>query len=808
MESIFHDVRYALRQLRKAPGFACTAIFILAIGIGGTTAIFSALNPILFEPLPYPHASRIMMIWYAGEDGTRSPQAFHTYRELAERNRSFETVAVMKPWQPTLVGAYQPERIDGQQVSAAYFHTLGMAPAIGRDFFPSDDVFNGPKVVILSNGLWRRRFGGERSVIGQQIRLDDQSFTVIGVMPSAFENVLAPSAEAWSPLQYNAANITSTDTREWGHHLRMVGRLRAGVSQSQARNDLAWIASTPVPEFPRPRWATLAQGFTVDSLQDDVTRGVKPALVAVFGAVILVLLIACVNVTNLVLARGAQRQGEIAMRAALGAAPPRLIRQLITESLLLAILGGALGMLITQAGIRLLIALSPPGLPRVNAIRLDAAAFAFAFAITLLIGIAVGLIPALQSSRRDLQDALQQTSQRTAGSHQLTRRVFVVAEVALALVLLVSAGLLLHSLKRLFAVSPGFAANGMLSLQVQTYGKKYDDDPVCHQFFEQALDAVRQVPGVTAAAFTSQLPLSGDSDVYGARFEGDGPDTAYPVYRYAVTPGFFSALSIPLKHGRLLDDRDATNTPPVILISESLARHRFPNQDPIGKRVHVGGLATSPMFTVIGVVGDVKQMSLALGEADAVYTTPEQWHWADGTLSLVVRTRGNAATFVSAVKNAIWSVDKDQPIVRVAMMDDLLAASAAQRHFVLILFQAFGLIALTLAATGIYGVLSASVTERTREIGVRAALGAQRSGLVALVFRQGMTLTVLGIGIGAVGAIVASQTLTSLLFGVSRLDPLTYLAVIALLVAVAVIACGIPAWRAARIDPIVALRYE
>jgi len=808
MESIFQDIRYALRQLRKAAGFACTAILILAIGIGGTTAIFSALKPILFEPLPYPHASRIMMIWYAGEDGTRAPQAFHTYRELAERSRSFETVAVMKPWQPTVVGADQPERIDGQQVSASYFRTLGVTPAIGRDFLPSDDVLNGPKVVVLSNGLWQRRFAGDRSVVGQQIRLDDQSLTVIGVMPSAFENVLAPSAEAWSPLQYNAGNVTSADTREWGHHLRMVGRLRAGVSEHQAKNDLAWIVSTPVPEFPRPRWAAVSQGFIVDSLQDDVTRGVKPALLAVFGAVILVLLIACVNVTNLILTRGTQRQGEIAMRAALGAAPPRLIRQLTTESLLLALLGGAFGILVTQAGIRLLIALSPSGLPRVNAIRLDASVFAFGFIIALFIGLAVGLIPALQSSRRDLHDALQQSSQRTAGSNQFTRRLLVIAEVALALVLLVSAGLLLHSLKRLFAVSPGFAANGMLSMQVQTYGKKYDDDRVCHQFFAQALDAVRQVPGVTAAAFTSQLPLSGDSDVYGARFEEDGPGTGYPVYRYAATPGYFSALSIPLKRGRLLDERDTTNAPPVILISESLARRRYPNQDPIGKRVHVGGLATSPMFAIVGVVGDVKQMSLALGETDAVYTTPEQWHWADGTLSLVVRTRGDATGFVPAIKNAIWSVDKDQPIVRVAMMDALLAASAAERHFVLPLFQAFGLIALALAATGIYGVLSASVTERTREIGVRAALGAQRSGLVALVLRQGMTLTGLGIGIGALGALAASQALTSLLFGVSRLDPLTYLAVIALLSAVAVIACGIPAWRAAKIDPMVALRYE
>ncbi len=808
MEALFQDLRYAFRQLRKAPGFACAAILILALGIGGTSAIFSALNPILFEPLPYPNASRVMMIWYVDEDGVRAPQAFHTYRELTQRSQSFEAVAVMKTWQPTLIAADQPERIDGQQVSAAYFRALGVTPALGRDFQPFDDVFNGPKVVILSDGLWRRRFGGDASILERQIRLDDENYTVIGVMPSTFDNVLAPSAGAWSPLQYNTGNIASSETREWGHHLRMAGRLRAGVSLKQARSDLAWIASAPVVEFPRPAWAALKQGLAVDLLQDDITRGVKPALLAVFGAVILVLLTACVNVTNLVLARGAQRQGEIAMRAALGAAPPRLIRQLVTESLLLAIFGGALGMAVTEAGIRLLLALSPPGLPRVNAIRVDGAVFAFSFGVTVIIGLAVGLIPALHASRRDLQNALRQSSQRTAGNHQLTRRAFVVAEVALALILLVSAGLLLHSLRRLFAVPAGFEASGMLSMQVQTYGRKYDDDRLCHQFFAQALDAVRAVPGVTAAAFTSQLPLSGDSDVYGAKFEGDSPEVGSAVYRYAVTPGYFESVHIPLRRGRLLDDRDTTNTPPAMLISESLAKRRFPNQDPIGKRVHVGGRPDSPLFTIVGVVGDVKQMSLTLSDTDAVYTTTTQWHWADGTLSLVVRTRGDAAQFVPAIKNAIWSVDREQPIVRVAMMDDLLAASAIERRFVLILFEAFGLIGLTLAATGIYGVLSGSVAERTREIGVRSALGATRSSIVALVFRQGITLAGLGVVLGLAGAVAASQAIAAMLFGVSRLDPLTYLGVIALLAAVSAIACCVPAWRAARIDPMVALRYE
>ena len=345
-------------------------------------------------------------------------------------------------------------------------------------------------------------------------------------------------------------------------------------------------------------------------------------------------------------------------------------------------------------------------------------------------------------------------------------------------------------------------------MRVQTYARRYDDDRVRHQFFEQALDAVRKVPGVTAVAFTSQLPLSGDVDAYGAHFEGDSPEVGYPVFRYSITPGYFQALRIPLRRGRLLDDRDTTNTPSVILISESLAKHKFPNQDPIGKRLHVGGLADSPLYTVVGVVGDVKQMSLALNDSDAVYTTTQQWHWADATLSLVARTRGNATSLVPSIKSAIWSVDKDQPVVRVALLDDLLAASAAERRFVLILFEAFGLVALALAATGIFGVLSGSVTERTREIGVRSALGASRRTLVVLVLRQGMTLSAVGVLLGLVGAAVATQAIAALLFGVSRLDPVTYLGVIVLLASVSVVACGIPAWRAAKVDPVVALRCE
>jgi putative ABC transport system permease protein len=810
--TFLHDFRYALRQLRKNPGFAGTAILILGLGIGATTAIFSAVNPILFEPLPYPHAGRMVMIWYAGDDGSRIPQTFHTYRELAERSRAFESIAVMNPWQPTLSGALQPERLDGQLVSASYFRTLGVAPAMGRDFQAFDDVLRGPRVVILSNASWRTHFGADTAIIGRNIKLDDDNYAVIGVMPAGFDNVLAPSSQFWAPLQYDTGNMAWQQTREWGHHLRMLARLRPGVSLLQARGDLDRISHRPVPEFPRPAWASLDKGLIANPLRDDIVSGVKPALMAILGAVILVLLIACVNVTNLLLARSARRRGEFAMRAALGAGPSRLVRQLLTESLVLATLGGALGMFVAQFGVGALVALSPPELPRVEAIRLDGTVFAFALGITAVVGLGLGLISARQAARGNLHRGVQENSARTAGGRQLTRRTLVVAEVAMALVLLVSAGLMLRSLTRLFAIDPGFDSSHVLTMQVEESGHRFDDDRARNRFFMQALEAVRQVPGVSAAAFTSQLPLSGDFESFGVQFQSDPKDHSEAGLRYAVSPGYFEAMRIPLRRGRLLDERDVMGAPQAVLLSESFAQRKFPGQDPLGQRVRVGpdiGRADRPWGTIVGVVGDVKQASLALSESDAFYTATSQWSWVDRAQSLVVRAQtGDLAALTPAIKNAVWSIDRGQPIVRVATMDSLLARSEAERRFVLVLFEAFGVVALMLAATGIYGVLSGSVTERMREIGVRVAVGATRGDILALIIRQGMALSALGIVIGLAGAVVASHALISLLFGISRLDPATYFAVIALLAGVSVIACGVPAWRAAQIDPASTLRAE
>jgi len=453
VETLVADLRHAARQLRSAPGFTAVTLLTLALGIGATTAIFSAVNPILFAPLPYAQPARIVMILELGSDGSRNAGTFGMYHGFAERARSMASIAVFKPWQPTMTGVDQPERFDGQRVTARYFQVLGVSPTIGRDFQESDDRLNGPNVAILSDALWRRRFGGDRAIVGRQITLDGNSYSVIGVMPGGFENVLAPHAELWAPLQYDMSQ-----GRAWGHHLRTVARLRPGVTVDQATRELDLLGHE-VLKAQRPESYGPDVQFRATSLQDDVTRGVRPALLAILGAVILVLVIACVNVTNLLLARGAHRRGEFALRAALGARRSRLVRQLLTESLLLAAMGGVVGMAVAILGVRALVALSPPDLPRVGAIAVDGTVFAFGLGITTLIGLAFGLTPALQAARSNPHDDLQHGSRRTAGGHRRTRGALVVAEVAIALVLLACSGLLLRSLQRLFAVPVGFDAS-------------------------------------------------------------------------------------------------------------------------------------------------------------------------------------------------------------------------------------------------------------------------------------------------------------------------------------------------------------
>lgn len=809
LDSLGADARYAFRHLRRSPGFACTAILILALGIGACTAIFSAIKPVLLDSLPYPQAARIMMIWEGSGSDRPSPVTFGTFHGLAERSHSFAALAVMKPWQPTLIARDRPERFEGQRVSADYFRALGIAPRLGRDFNASDDRFRGPNTVILSDAVWRRDFAADSSIVGQPMRLDGELYTVIGVMPRAFENVLAPAAELWAPLQYNPS--LPPDGREWGHHLRMVGRLQGRVTRAQAASELQLILPALAQEHAQGYDSTGGppQGMIVNELQSDLTNGVRPALFAVLGAVVLILLIVCVNVTNLFLARGAQRQSEFMLRAALGASRTRILRQMLTESCILAGLGAAVGMIVAFAGVRALIALSPPQLPRLSAISVNAPVFLFGLGISTLLGVVVGLAPALKVTRKELRACLG--SARTTGSRQWTRSVLVIAEVSLAAVLLVGTGLLLRSMQHLFSVDIGFQASGLLTMQVQQSGHPLDRDAASLRFFTQALEQVRQVPGVLSAGFTAQLPLSGDRDIYGVEVEGKNNPNGDPALRYAILPGYIETMQIPLRRGRLLNEHDTAGAPVAVLISESLADREFPGVDPLGRRVRVGldaGHEDKPWATVVGVVGNVKQKSLAIGDEDAFYINTSQWAWVDTAESLVVRIHGDAAALAPAIRNAIWSVDRNQPITQVTTMDSLVAASEADRHFVLMLFEAFAFVGLMLAATGIYGVLAGSVTERTREIGVRSALGASRRNILLLVMRQGMTYSIIGLLLGLTSAVAASSAITALLFGITRLDPLTYAAAAALLLLVSAAACLIPARRAVSVNPVVALRAE
>ena len=794
------DVRHGARRLRHTPGFTLVSVLTLALGIGASTAIFSAVNPILFARLPYPESGRLALVLENGRSGAGT---FAMYRTLASRTASFDALAVFRRWQPTLTGPDVPERVEGQRVSADFFTVLGVRPAIGRGFIADDDRRQGPAVAIVSDALWRR-LGADPAAVGRPIRLDDTPYTVLGVMPAGFENVLAPEAQIWTPLQYD--DTLPPDGREWGHHLTTVARMAKGVTLERASRDTN-AAGRAMIEAGRPETYDPNTQLSVEPLHTSLVRGVRPVLLAMAGAVLLLLVIACVNVTNLLLARGAQRRGEFALRAALGAGRARLVRQLLTEAVLLALMSGVAGVAFAVAAVRVLVAIAPRGLPRAAAIHVDGQVLLFALALTTIVGLAFGLLPALEAAGTDPHRDIQAASHRTAGGHGRTRRLLVVAEVALAFILLIGAGLLMRSVRGLLAVPPGFDAANLLTVQVQLAGHRYDGSNDGARFFQQALEAVRRVPGVETAGATTQLPLSGDRDEYGAHFADDRgqPAATFGVFRYGVSPGYLETAGIPIVRGRTIDAGDRHGAPLVAVVSASLAAARFGAGDALGGQLRIGPAGP---FTIVGVAGNVRQLSLASTDQDAVYINADQSWFSERTMSFVVKTRADPALLAHAVQQAVWSIDKDQPVVRSATMRSLVEASEAERRFALIVFEGFALASLVLAAIGIYGMLAGGVSERTREIGLRSALGATRGQIVGLVVRQGLVLVAAGATIGLAGAAVASRGLSTLLFGVTHLDPLTYGSVIALLASVALVACSVPAWRAVRVDPSVTLRAE
>ncbi len=728
-----------------------------------------------------------------------------------QRNRSFDALAVVRGWQPSLTAAGEPARLGADLVSPEYFAALGVRPSLGRDFTAADDVTGAPPVVIVTAGFAERRFGSAEAVLDRAITLDGESYTVIGVMPEGFENALSPAAEVWAPLRYLVGQ--PFDSREWGHNLRMVGRLRAGVPLAQAQREMLAIGSSPVAEFPRPTHASMPRGLALESLHASVTGGVRPALLLILGAVLLLLAIACANVTNILLARILARRDELATRAALGAEPRRLVRQLFAESALLTCVGGGLGVGIAALASRALVALAPADLPRLEAIGLDARVLGFALATTAAVAIVAGLWPALRARKVGSPAPLRTGPRATGHAFATLRRSLVVVQVALATVLLASAGLLLRSVEQVLSVPTGFDASSVVTMQVVVpRGAAIRGDVEEQALFERVVEAVRAVPGVEKAALTSLLPLGGTSlEMYGVFTESTAgsSENAGVAFRYTVTPEWFETMGIPLMRGRLLGADDRPGAPQAVLINESFAARRFAGRDPIGERVRIGPFNRPdfPPGTIVGVVGDVKQTSLA-ASTDAFYVALGQWARVDPEQSLAVRTTGDPASFVEPIKQAIWSVNPSLPLERITTMSGLVADSEAQRSFALTIFAAFGLAALLLAGVGVYGVIEGSVTERTREIGVRSALGATPARLAAFVVGQGLGLTAVGIALGVLAAAGATQLITSLLFGVEPFDPVTYAGVVALLLGVAFVACYAPAARAARVDPAITLRAD
>jgi predicted permease len=810
IDASLHDVRYALRKLGKSPAFTATAVLTLAIGIGASTAVFSAVHPILIEPLPFPEPHQLVTVDDWNSQGAPAQATLGTYEEVRARARSFAALAATDRWRPSLTGIGNPEQLVGQRVTAGYFDLFGVIPLAGRGFVAEDDRPGGPKVVILSYALAERRFGGARAVVGQKVELNGAPHLVIGVMPPDFDNVIAAPVVIWAPLQERSSG--DLNGREWGHHYDLVGRLAATSSTEAASREILAIGQAPMAEFPRPAWASLSQGLLIRPLQESITRSAKPALYAIVAAVSLLLVIAAVNVANLLLARGAQRRNELAMRMALGAGRRRVLRQLLTESVVLAFLGGGLGLLVAQLGVRALVAASPAGLPRAGAIHLSLPVFGFAAGLTALVGLLVGLIPAWTAGQTAATDGLHRSASRETGRRKQTRSALVIAEVALALTLLVSAGLLFRSVGRLTSVAPGFDPAHVITMQVVEVGPEFDTDQSQLLFYEQALEAIRGVPGVVEAGFTSSLPLSGDQDSYG--YEAEAHPEARPgedgaALRYAVTPGYFAAMRIPLVAGRLLDGTDRPGAPPSVVINQSFAVQLVGKKSPIGQRLRFGPqMQSGRWMEVVGVVGDVKHHSLAVDAPPAFYAASGQWEWVDPVATLVVRTSRSPVALVPSLKAAVWSVNPNVPVQRVETMNGFIAASAGNRRFTLLAIEVLAITALLLAAVGLYGVISGSVAERVREIGVRTALGATPRNVIGQVLRQALTLTVAGVTLGIGGGYAASRLITSMLFGVTPLDPITHLGVIVVMVGVALLAAWAPARRAVGVDPLTALRSE
>jgi putative ABC transport system permease protein len=802
---IARDVRYAARLLLRAPGFTAVALLTLALGIGANTAIFSVVSAVLLRPLPYADPDRLVMIGERGPTGSAGNVGYATFVDWHARSRGFTEMAAIRSWTPTLIAGGEAERIAGMRVSANFFRMLGVRPAHGRDFTASEDTPAGWRVVMLSDGMWRRKFGGDPSVIGHVITLGGLPFTIAGVMPASFEPLISERfytrADIWALLGYDPSLPYACRTCQ---HLKAIGRLTPGSTLEAARADVDGVEAQLRREHPSdypPATMTLVP------LRDELTGGMRPALGVLMGAVGFVLLIACANVASLLLARIARRERDLALRAALGASRARIVRQLMVESGLLAFAGGLLGLLLGVAAVPMLVRLTPSTMSRLLAAHVDARALGFSMALSLATAFLFGLIPAIKASRTDLQASLHGEGRKTAHAPtSKARQLLVGADIAMAVVLLIGAGLMIKSVSRLLGVNPGFDPERVLTLQVSMIGPAYATDETVLARTDAIVARLRALPGVEAVAAAGQIPLGGNGDTWGFHVEGRpaGPEDP-SVERYAVTPDYFSVMRIPLRRGRLITDSDRANTENVMVIGEQTARTVWPGEDPIGRHVKVGG-DRGPWRTIVGIAGDVRHQDLAVAPTMQMYLPQAQN--TDQFLTLVIRTSLEPSQLAADARRAIAAEARDVPVFEVAPLADLVARSVGPRRFVMVLLELFGGIALLMTAIGVYGVISYSVAERTREIGIRAALGAQPRDIVRLVIGGGLAVVCAGLAVGLGLALAASRFLESSLYNVSATDPATFAGVAAVLLVVALVAQGVPIVRAMRVDPTVALRQD
>jgi putative ABC transport system permease protein len=821
LERLYQDVRFALRVLRKSPGFTAVAVLTLALGIGASTAVFSLLNAVLLKPLPYPQSERIVFPWRLAPQGLdtgyeKNPWARIDFLFFSQQSKTFASWGAFESDSFNLTGAGEPVRLDGLRASAGFFPSLGVAPALGRAFTDEEDHPGHEHEVILSDTLWREKFSADPNVLGRSLDLNGFAYTVVGVMPRGFDFphanempasfTFAPHVQLWVPLALNRGPLVPGEDSE----LAVVGRLNPGVTFAQAQAELAVLARRLETQIPNAKGAFDSM---LTPIADQVSGSMRRPLLLLLAAVAVVLLIACSNVASLLLTRSIGRKREFTLRSALGAENSRLVRQLVTESLVLATIGGLSGIFLAEFSLYFLKIFGPSSIPRLAEVSLDVRVFFFALGLTVLTGVLFGLVPSIAAARANLASSLKEGGQRsgTSAAGQRTRNFLLVSQIALALVLIVAAGLLTRTFFQLLAVDPGFRPERVLTFELSLPASKYTDQDHIVSFYSEALRKIQSLSGVQAAGVTEVIPMDGATEDTALRIPGrlitsrrDIPFSNYTI----VSPGYFSAVGNPILRGREFQESDTAVSEPVTIINEAMAKKYWPGQDPIGKQVGPGS-PRYPVATIVGIAANVKRLSLRESPPPEMYVVYTQKVWPSMvTMDVVVRTTQAPASIVPGARDAIRSIDPDLPLANIKPLSDVVADSMSQARFSALLLTAFGALALILATIGMYGVISYSVAQRTQEIGIRMALGAQPRSVLEMVIGQGARLALAGIAIGLIAAFGVAKLIGSFLYGVQPGDPLTFAAVSALLLAVALLACYIPARRAMRIDPMIALRYE